>query len=344
MRGFAGRFTSFVFSLNFRAVRSAVSIYATVCVFTAPLFLLGCASFSSLSGEDDVSGGPGGEVLVSWGSIARRAGVMRDERGVTSAVPARLFASPTSVSASMGYVYVVDSLRGAVYRYERYNESIRKMAGLPAYSGSDIHIGPGAFFYVTDPFNSRVLLFDPNGTLIRSYRDRSYLIQPTRIAVDDRTGNVYAIDGMRGHIVVFNAVGQVTRLIASREGKEGARFDKIEAAALWNQELYVVDKTARRVVVMNLDGDYLYAVGTGELSEPVAIDLDGEGRVFVADRGDNSVKVFKDGELVSRFNGAGGAGERFSQLEDIDIDGEYLYAADSVAGDVHILLIMPGEL
>ena len=67
--------------------------------------------------------------------------------------------------------------------------------------------------------------------------------------------------------------------------------------------------------------------------------VDADGRVFVGDEGDNSIKVFADGSLVSLFNGSGEGAVRFSRIADIAVDEKLLYVADGLSGDVYYFLI-----
>jgi DNA-binding beta-propeller fold protein YncE len=137
--------------------------------------------------------------------------------------------------------------------------------------------GPGEFnrpnhlaiwrneLFVTDTFNARVQIFDlDSGQAIRSFGTRgTYVGQmalPKGVAVDSE-GNVYVIESLHDHMLVFDRNGQFLLPIGGTGYGTGSFY---LPAGLWADEgnrIYVADMYNGRVVT------YLYLGSEGEGSE-----------------------------------------------------------------------------
>jgi DNA-binding beta-propeller fold protein YncE len=72
--------------------------------------------------------------------------------------------------------------------------------------------------------------------------------------------------------------------------------------------------------------------GNGEFDQPHALAMDSQGRLFVADRGNNRIQIFdQEGNFLAEWT-------QFSRISGLAIDrasGDTLYAADSESGSVN---------
>ena len=79
------------------------------------------------------------------------------------------------------------------------------------------------------------------------------------------------------------------------------------AIALAGDRMYIADSEAHRILVLDQEGKTITSWGKkgdqpGEFRSPVGIAVDGQGRVYVTDRGNGRVQVFSSaGELVRVF-------------------------------------------
>lgn len=155
---------------------------------------------------------------------------------------------------------------------------------------------------------------------------------PTGIAVD-ATGNVYIADSVG--VQVFDSSGAFVRRVAAGElvSVEGV------AVAPDGARLYVAERTPP-VRVFDAAGAAIGTVGEagtspGQLTQPAALALDGDGNLYVADAVNSRIEVFDAGGRHLRTIGEKGGGRgQFSQPRALAVgpDGRvYVGVGDSYA-------------
>lgn len=120
-------------------------------------------------------------------------------------------------------------------------------------------------------------------------------------AFDQASGLLYIASGTR--IYVYDQAG--TRLATySASGTAPGQFRDLADITICGGQLYAVDEAAAKVNVLNLDGAALattsyvtrwgatYGQNPFELKGPAGIDCDANGRVYVADSGNDRIQVF----------------------------------------------------
>ena len=167
-----------------------------------------------------------------------------------------------------------------------------------------------------------IMAFDRAGALIKSFGAGMFVF-PHGLGLD-RDGNVYVTDadgkGGKGHIVVkFSPEGKVLMTLG-KPGVAGAGTDVFnrptDVAIAANGDIFVADGHAgdsnARVMKFSKDGKFIKTWGKkgsapGDFSEPHSIALDSQGRVFVADRGDNNrIEIFDaDGNFITEWKHLG---------------------------------------
>src|SRR5258706_1187990 len=167
-----------------------------------------------------------------------------------------------------------------------------------------------------------IMAFDRTGTLIRSFGAGMFVF-PHGLGLD-REGNVYVTDAEgktgKGHSVVkFSPEGKVL-LTLGKPGVAGTGTDTFnrptDVAVAANGEIFVSDghggDSNARVMKFSKDGKFIKTWGKkgsapGDFSEPHSITLDTQGRVFVADRGDNNrIQIFDaDGNFIAEWKHLG---------------------------------------
>ncbi len=209
-----------------------------------------------------------------------------------------------------------------------------------------------------------VLLFDRNGTLVRSF-GKGMVNWPHGIHVD-RDGNVWIVDGrdnkpqvarnapagtaapamparVFGHQVLkFSPTGELLMRLGTDGGarEPGYFFQPNAVHTAPNGDIFVVEGHASgadanaRVLKFDKTGKLLTTwgrkgTGVGEFDQPHALAMDSQGRLFVADRGNNRLQIYsQDGKLLDTWL-------QFSRISGLFIDAnDVLYAADSESGSI----------
>jgi DNA-binding beta-propeller fold protein YncE len=308
-------------------------LYLRRMALAASLMLAGCAAPGSSTGDAVER-----KLLSPWLTVTGSAPAMQPF-GVRSASGYIQLMRPTAIGAVHGDVYLVDAGLRRIFRYDRAQQSLTAFSDLPADDAMGLYAAPDMTVYVTDPNRRRVLQFTREGRLLRTFSDSLNLSRPLAVALDDKNGRVLVADGLHDHIVAFDRLGQPLSAIDSRGGEKPHL--SIAGMAAGPDGLYLVDRLARQVVVLDVNGAYRRAFGKGTLAEPGAIAVDRANRVFVGDNFDNTIKVYVEGGLVGTFGGSGGGPGQFNHIAGLVESQGLLYVADSLNARIQIMLVAP---
>lgn len=279
--------------------------------------------------------------LARWSSISGELLVRSYDAGKAVNSYLRL-TSPVAVAAQANDLYIADLGQQAILKYDRGTQTTRVFAEVP-----DLNLDTGLYLdralslYLADPLGSQVIRFDIDGRPQQTFQSTSELPRPVAVVVDDSRGEIFAADQLTARILVFNRGGLVTRAIGA-DVADGVRFESVTAMAIGPDQLYVVDRLARRVYALAPDGTYRYTFGEEELELPGAVALDSNNRVFVADEADNTIKVYRGGQLEAVVGAQGDpVGLGFRQLSALWLSDGLLYIADAASASIDILRVVP---
>ena len=230
--------------------------------------------------------------------------------------------SPTAVAARANFVYVADSGRRQIFRYDLAQQKMRPYADFAGGAVTAMALGPDLSLFVADSGARQVLHFSFDGRLLQKFGNDPQLARPVAVLVDEFGGSVWVADSLYSHVVVFNSLGRVLSVLRSSLARN------IQAMALGPDGLYLLDRLAGQVVVIGRDGGDRYTLGQGTLRLPGAIAVDRFNRVFVSDDFDNTLKVYERGQLVSSVGGSGATLNSFNQIASLWIDQNRLYVVD----------------
>ena len=204
---------------------------------------------------------------------------------------------------------------------------------------------------------------DSGDVWVRSHRvsgiDDSNIDDSNGVAVS-AWGSVYVADTSNNQVQVFNCEGQFIKDWGSR-GNANGQFDAPAGIAVdVSRRVYVADTANNRVQVFRgidvdesgrryVSGEFLSKWGSkgsgdGEFSNPHAIAVDGSGKVYVADTGNNRVQVFSsDGVYLGQWGSFGDGDGQFSNPQGIAADySGNVYVADTGNDRVQVFSVELG--
>jgi DNA-binding beta-propeller fold protein YncE len=220
--------------------------------------------------------------------------------------------------------------------------------------------------------NAHILKFTPDGKFIRQFgkfgegmagsNSTTFLGQPTDIAVDPKTSEVFITDGYTNRrVIVFDAVtgaykrhwgafGKVPddapQPAFNRSGPRRPQFDTPHCVAMANDGLvYVCDRGNQRIQVFRKEGTFVKDAlinaklsdgSTGGTPWDIALSTDAaQSLIFLADGGNHRVHTLRRDslEVVSTFGRRGRWGGQFESPHSIAIDSRgNLFVAETLDG------------
>lgn len=203
----------------------------------------------------------------------------------------------------------------------------------PLDSPMGLAVGGNGYLYVTDAGTSRVVVFDRDGRIVRTFGGkgtaRGQFDYPYGIAVHN--SEVYVADKNNNRVQVFSENGEFVRMLVQSGRNEPAGF--IEPAGLavhpGSGRVYFADLTHHRVVVLDSDGNFIGEMGGAEsgsgyyLAFPNGVAVDDNGLVYIADSNNSRVLVVsEDGKrLIREFDGERNGEGKFALPRGIAVDG-----------------------
>jgi DNA-binding beta-propeller fold protein YncE len=219
----------------------------------------------------------------------------------TEHVPVYLALDPIN-----GEVYVTDRPTGDIYIYSAegiYQRAFNPGPELKNWQPLGISFDAAGNLYVTDVSTTpqQIFEFDRSGTLVKTLGLSAGLNFPNGVAAD-KNGNVYVTDGNNGRLLVIDANDQVVAQVGRGVGEGNLGLPR--AMTIDDKgRVYVADATGQGVFVYDTyrAGDrglnYLgffggEGVSNGTFQYPNGIAVDGRGRVYVTDGGNDRVQVW----------------------------------------------------
>ncbi len=245
--------------------------------------------------------------------------------------------SPAAIAVRGSYLYVVDTGRQQIFRYDLMRQTMLAFANYPAAKATGLVVAPDQSVYVADSGAQKVLHFSIDGKLLQTFGNARELTRPAAVALDERNGQVLVADALYNQVVVFNSMGLLLDILKSSEARS------IVAMVRGPAGLYLVDRIGRSIIVLGPDGQQGEAFGADSLKDPAAIAVDRHGRVFVADNFDRSIKVYVQGQLSASVGGSDGAPVVVSRIGGLWLEQDTLYVADSLNGRVQSFMVAAPE-
>jgi DNA-binding beta-propeller fold protein YncE len=247
---------------------------------------------------------------------------------------------PTAMSARDNEVYLIDAGLNQIFHYNRFQQTLVPFTNLPVNADMSIYAAPDRTVYIADPHSSAVLHFTSDGAQLPSLVSPGNLARPVSVAVNERNGQVLVADGLLDQFISFNSLGMPLSVVKPQHALA------IAAMTTGPDGIYVADRIDKQVSVLGWDGTFRYSLGAHELGAPGAIAVSRDNLVFVSDNFDQTIKVYRgqgagDGNtlMMAKFGGVGAGPGSFNGIAGLAVDGNVLYATDSLNARVQIMLI-----
>jgi hypothetical protein len=231
-------------------------------------------------------------------------------------------------------MYLVDASLHRILHYDRNLQTLTPFstntsieANMSLYAAADMSV------YAVNPNLSEVLHFGRDGIQLPSLVSPGNLTRPVCVTVDERNGFVLVADELFNQIVAFDNWGNVLSTIKLQQVRS------ISAMAIGPDGIYILDPRAKQVIVLRMDGSFLYSLNTNATN---AMAVSHDNLIFVGDNFSRSIDVYKNRKFLIKVN-ANGSGA-FKSVAGLAIDKNQLYIADSLGGRVHIMSINPINL
>ena len=229
--------------------------------------------------------------------------------------------------------------RGPLRRFFERLVHGRRVRGMARPYG--VAVAPNGTIAVADPDARSVHLFDVEQS--RYWRviegGDEPLVSPVGIAADGQ-GRFYVSDSVRGVVLRFDPRGDWIDTLGAEgdlQRPTGLAFDKVRNV------LWVVDTAGHRIVGFDADGNEVARFGgrgtdPGQFNFPVAVAVDGAGRLFVSDSMNFRVQVLEpDGRFVRAFGGPGTGPGDFDKAKGIALDSAgHIYVVEGLHDVIHV--------
>lgn len=233
-----------------------------------------------------------------------------------------------------GGIFEVNKNQGAMIRsFKRADRQFPSMVGICQMSGEDL--------LFTDSSLDRVVGIE--GDQMLDFGDSVTLNQPTGIACNRATGDIWVVETGAHRISRFNNKGQLMGTIGER-GTEPGFFNF--PTFIWidrEGRIYIVDSMNHRIQILDHEGAFISTFGesgdaTGYMARPKGIATDSQGHIYVADALFHAVQIFdQDGSFLYSFGSQGQGEGEFWMPAGLFIDEQdHIYVADSYNARVQI--------
>lgn len=250
------------------------------------------------------------------------------------------FYRPRGIAAAPdGTLYVVDKT-GRIQAFDAAGAFARTWSPPDVSNGQpiDLTVGPDGRLYVCDTHQYRILVYEPDGTLVRQWGREGHgpgeFVYPVGIAFAPNGELFVAEYGGNDRIQVFTADGDFVRQFGGY-GDAPGQFKRPQDLAIAGDRVYVLDSVNHEVDVFTTDGAFVASWGRGgrgpgEFSYPYGIGVLVGGDLLIVEYGNHRVQRFRpDGTFVKSVGTVGGAPGQLYAPWDVEILGDVVIVADT---------------
>jgi len=244
-----------------------------------------------------------------------------------------------AVAGQANIIYVADPGAGCVHRYDLRSGKYRQLRlarDVPLLSPVGLAVAPDGRVFVSDSQLAMIFVAEADDKVLTPLRLDTPLQQPTGLAWDASTGQLYVVDTAAQIIRRYTSSGSLTE----EYGQRGERAGTLNYPTyLWqdhDRNLLVSDSLNFRIQRFAHDGTALGQFGkvgdaTGALSRPKGVAADSFGHVYVVDSLFHAIQIFdSDGRFLLAVGQQGQRPGQFWLPAGLFIDAQNtIYVADT---------------
>ncbi|MDG5467813.1 hypothetical protein P9J64_05675 [Deltaproteobacteria bacterium IMCC39524] len=191
------------------------------------------------------------------------------------------------------------------------NQTIENFTSYAFRNPIDVDVDRQGQVYVSDAAAKEVLVFSPEGSLVRTIGSEDVFKKASFLTVNDDLGRLYVSDPLANDIKVFSLEGELLFKFGQR-GVEGGAFHVPQGLEFDSSgQLFVADSLNARIQVLSADGEFIRQFGergtfNHQLEAPKDLAFDSEGHLYVTDSRKPSFRVFdpEAGQLLLMIGGS----------------------------------------
>jgi DNA-binding beta-propeller fold protein YncE len=292
-----------------------------------------------------------GEYSVKWigqypGSKGEKTATFGDRvsRIVFGLKPREVIKPFNMVAVNPDHYWILDQGAGGLFEVKKGEGAlIRAMKRTEREFPSMVGICrlPGGDLLFTDSRLNKVVRVQ--GDQLTDFGESITLDQPTGIACNSVTGDIWVVETGAHRIAQFSKEGRLIRKTGSR-GTGPGQFNF--PTFIWIDQrgrIYIVDSMNYRIQLLDSEGEFLGSFGesgdaTGYMARPKGIATDSKGHIYVADALFHAVQIFDSkGRFLYSFGNQGQEKGEFWMPAGLFIDRQdHIYVADSYNARVQV--------
>lgn len=261
---------------------------------------------------------------------------------------------PMAVIETEDILYVADPGVHGVHRFDTVRGKYALIRGpeeSPLTSPVGLALGSRGEIYVSDSKLAQVMVIRPGADQATPLPLEGELLQPTGLAFDASTGQLYVVDTRAHRLMVYDRQGNLVAKIGGR-GFGPGQFNY--PTLLWlsaEGNLYVTDSLNFRVQILDAAGRFIGEFGkagdgTGDAARQKGVATDRQGHVYVVDSLFHALQIFDDdGQYLLTVGRQGQGRGEFWLPVGIYIDAsDRIYVTDTYNQRVQVFRYLGGSL
>ena len=203
--------------------------------------------------------------------------------------------------SSNGDIYIADNFGISIFNYRGVFKKKLDLSTIPNFESMNIaaiHIGQDDQIYIGDGNNGRIITLDLKGKFLHQFgkkgKGEGELFNFKKIATGKE--RIYILDPILFKISVFDKSGKYLFRFGIISGLAGG-FSMPAGMVVHGGMIYVIDANRMVAIAFDKDGKFQFEFGGEEFGQqflwPGDINVDNDGKIYVADGGNKMVQVFK---------------------------------------------------